>query len=143
MRWGPCLSPERYYELKTFQNGKSKTILLVGMPKNRKSIRKIPLPGFLLKLSNELKMYAENENCYILSDSEVPIDPRTYQKTFQKDPEKCPGKRPQISCDQAYFCNAGVGIGCRYQNAKRDIGSRERVYHPQYLCTLSYGTEKK
>ena len=70
--------------IKNFQQPANKSTLLVGMPKSRKSIRKIPLPGFLLKLANELEMYAENENYYVLSCSKNPIEPRTYQKLFKR-----------------------------------------------------------
>ncbi len=69
---------------KNFQHHVNKSILLVGMPKSKKSIRKIPLPVFLLKLSNKLKIYAKNEHCYVLSGSKTPIDPRTYQKLFKR-----------------------------------------------------------
>ncbi len=40
---------------KNFQQGGNKTALLVGMPKSHKSVRKIPLPDFLLKLANKFK----------------------------------------------------------------------------------------
>lgn len=69
---------------KNFHQHVNKSMLLVGMPKSKKSIRKIPLPVFLLKLANELKIYAENEHCYILSVSKNPLDPRTYQKLFKR-----------------------------------------------------------
>jgi integrase len=69
---------------KNFQCGGSKTILVVGMPKSQKSVRIIPLPDFLLEISNKMKMYAENENCYVLSGSTEPLDPRTYQKLFKR-----------------------------------------------------------
>lgn len=69
---------------KNFQQPANKSTLLVGMPKSRKSARKIPLPAFLLKLSNDLKMYTEDENCYALSGSKTPIEPRTYQKLYKR-----------------------------------------------------------
>ncbi|NLI12846.1 MAG: tyrosine-type recombinase/integrase [Peptococcaceae bacterium] len=70
--------------IKNIQQCENKTALLVGTPKSQKSVRKIPLPGFLLKLSDELKMYAKNENCYVLSGANTPIDPRTYQKLYKR-----------------------------------------------------------
>ncbi|MBN7773641.1 tyrosine-type recombinase/integrase [Clostridium aminobutyricum] len=69
---------------KNFQQEKNKTVLLVGTPKSHKSARKIPLPDFLLKLSEQFKLRVEEENCYILSGSSMPIDPRTYQKLYKK-----------------------------------------------------------
>ncbi|MCI2106983.1 MAG: site-specific integrase [Intestinimonas sp.] len=70
--------------IKNFQQGENKTRLLIGMPKSQNSIRKIPLPDFLLKLSVKLKMQAEDEDCYVLSGTKTPIDPRTYQKLYKK-----------------------------------------------------------
>jgi integrase len=69
---------------KNFLQDKNKTALLIGAPKSQKSVRKIPLPDFLLKLSDEWKLSTANENCYLLSDSQTPIDPRTYQKLYKK-----------------------------------------------------------
>ncbi len=59
---------------KNFQQEASKTTLLVGTPKSRNSLRKIPLPNFLLHLADNLRMGAEDESTYILSGSDVPMD---------------------------------------------------------------------
>ncbi len=69
---------------KNFQPDKDKTVLLVGTPKSRKSVRKIPLPDFLLKLSDVFKLHSATEDCYVLSGTNTPIDPRTYQKLYKK-----------------------------------------------------------
>lgn len=69
---------------KNFKQGENKTVLLVGAPKSNKSVRKIPLPEFILKHSMEFKTYYTNENCYVLSGTDTPIDPRTYQKLYKK-----------------------------------------------------------
>ncbi|MGE4485249.1 MAG: tyrosine-type recombinase/integrase [Oscillospiraceae bacterium] len=69
---------------KNFALGRNKTALLVGTPKSNKSVRKIPLPEFMLKHSVAFKTYNANENCYVLSGTDTPIDPRIYQKLFKK-----------------------------------------------------------
>ncbi|MBE6034511.1 MAG: site-specific integrase [Clostridiales bacterium] len=69
---------------KNFQEGGNKTVLLVGKPKSRKSIRKIPLPDFLLKILKEGKPHSVSENNYILSGTGIPMDPRTYQKLYKR-----------------------------------------------------------
>jgi len=69
---------------KNFQPSEAKTSLLISMPKSQNSIRKIPLPGFILKMSGESRIHKQGENCYILSGSDTPLDPRTYQKLFKK-----------------------------------------------------------
>ncbi len=70
--------------VKTFHTEGCKTTLSIGTPKSRKSVRKIPIPDFLLKRINENKANCKNENHYIFSGKEVPIDPRSYQKLFKK-----------------------------------------------------------
>lgn len=69
--------------VKNFNGTGEKTSLTVGTPKSAHSIRKIPLPGFLLNLARKFRMDSSNENCFVLSDDEVPFDPRKYQKLFQ------------------------------------------------------------
>lgn len=72
---------------KNFKKGENKTVLLVGTPKSNKSIRKIPLPDFILKYYAKYKTYninEFNENNYILSKSGTPVDPRTIEKLYKK-----------------------------------------------------------
>lgn len=70
--------------VKNFKQEDSKTKLIVGTPKSGKSIRKIPLPDFMLKHSGELKKYCIDENSYILSRKDTPTDPRSYQKLYKR-----------------------------------------------------------
>lgn len=70
--------------IKNFDGGSSKTLLHIDAPKSLKSVRKIPVPEFLIKLSQDLKNGGHTEKDYLLSGTEVPIDPRTYQKLFKK-----------------------------------------------------------
>jgi len=69
---------------KNFTQARGKSALLIGMPKSRKSVRKIPLPAFLTELSKDLRMRTENEACYVLSGTRTPIEPRTYQKLYKR-----------------------------------------------------------
>jgi len=69
---------------KSFQQENKKTMLLVGSPKSPKSMRKIPLPDFLIAMSHEREMESMNENCYVLTGTDTPLDPRTYQKLFKR-----------------------------------------------------------
>jgi integrase len=60
-----------------------KTVLFVGSPKSRKSLRKIPLPGFLLNMLKEGSTQSA-EDYYILSRSQKPYDPRRFQKLYKR-----------------------------------------------------------
>lgn len=70
--------------VKNFENSKSKTILIESTPKSHNSIRNIPIPCFLVEALNEQKSYAKNEKDYVVSESQTPLDPRTYQRFFKK-----------------------------------------------------------
>lgn len=69
---------------KNFGQEGSKTILHIGTPKSRTSIRKIPLPASIIQQARALGCDQKSESCYILSDDKEPLDPRSYQKLFQK-----------------------------------------------------------
>lgn len=70
--------------IKNFNETKKKTVLFIGKPKSNHSVRKIPLPDFLLDLARELNMESSDESHFILTNTELPMDPRKYQKLFQK-----------------------------------------------------------
>lgn len=70
--------------VKIFNHGSKKTDLVVGTPKSRNSMRKIPVPNFLLKLVQQRNLYEGNESVYILSGKNTPIDPRKFQKLYKK-----------------------------------------------------------
>ncbi len=70
--------------VKNFEAEGSKTKLQIGSTKSRKSLRKIPLPEFLIKLAKESSNDIENQDYYILSGKSTPLDPRVYQKIFKR-----------------------------------------------------------
>lgn len=70
--------------VKNFHSTESKTILLVGTPKSKKAIRKIPLPIFFRNLYEDFQPNGINESCYLLSGTNKPPDPRTFQNLFKK-----------------------------------------------------------
>lgn len=61
-----------------------KTVLSVGTPKSETSLRKIPLPDFLLRLIEKNSPPAPEEGCYMLSGKAAPFDPRIYQRLYKK-----------------------------------------------------------
>jgi len=75
---------ETVNRIMNFEAGGKKTMLYVGTPKSASSVRTIPLPDFILKLADSLKPRAKNEEAFILTNSGVPIDPRTYQRLFKR-----------------------------------------------------------
>lgn len=61
-----------------------KTVLHVGTPKSETSLRKIPLPAFLLRLIEKYSLPFEEDDCYMLSGKAAPFDPRIYQRMYKK-----------------------------------------------------------
>ena len=59
---------------------KHKTCIIADSPKSRTSRRVIPIPRFLMKLLRESR---SNDNHYVLSNSEIVIEPRTLQRRFK------------------------------------------------------------
>jgi integrase len=58
-----------------------KTVLLEGPPKSRRSHRSIPLPA---ALTDKLRRRAKSADCYVLTGSSEPIEPRTLRARFSK-----------------------------------------------------------
>jgi len=70
--------------IKTFNPEKQKTALIVGTPKSQKSVRKIPLPAFLLRQLNQLESGTRERNNFIFSHNTIPADPRSYQRFYKQ-----------------------------------------------------------
>ena len=65
---------------------KSKTKIIIDIPKSTASIRTIPLPLILLKI---LQNFKANPNTYILTNTKKYIEPRTYQRHFKSYLSAC------------------------------------------------------
>ncbi len=61
--------------------GESSTKLVVTSPKSSSSVRKIPLPEFIIPLLSELKA---NNNCFLLSGTKSIVEPRVMQYRFKR-----------------------------------------------------------
>ena len=63
------------------ENGTSKTKLVITEPKSESSKRTIPIPACFISM---LEKHKTNDNCYLLSGKNKPIEPRTMQYRFAK-----------------------------------------------------------
>ena len=63
------------------QGGEKRTKLVITAPKSISSVREIPIPASLLPM---LRSFAGNADCYVLSGSKKPVEPRTMQYRFAK-----------------------------------------------------------
>jgi integrase len=69
--------------IQSFGDYRSKTVLVTGSPKSKRSFRCIPLPA---GLTDRLRSCAKEG--YVLSGSETPVEPRTLRARFAKLREK-------------------------------------------------------
>ena len=64
----------------------NKTSVVITSPKSKTSVREIPIPAFVMDI---LKRSRHSDNCYILSGTNRPVEPRTMQNRFKAVLKEC------------------------------------------------------
>ena len=65
----------------TSKNGNRKTKIVISSPKSTTSFRDIAIPDVLMKC---FEMFRNKDNCFILSGTDKPVEPRTMQYRYKK-----------------------------------------------------------
>ena len=105
-----------------FSQGKGKTSLLVGLPKSQKSMRKIPVPGFLLEIVSKRELALVRNNSYILTGTETPFDPRTYQKIYKRVLQKAGVKERKFHAIRHTFATRAMELGVDIKTLSEILG---------------------
>lgn len=108
--------------VKTFKQDSKKTELIVGTPKSRNSMRKIPVPEFLLKLVKQRNLWEENEDAFVLSGKETPIDPRIFQKLYKKLLKEANLRDRKFHAIRHTFATRGLELGVDIKTISEILG---------------------
>lgn len=97
------------------------TKIWIGTPKSKSSVRSIPLPDFLLPSIRELSKGVPPD-CFVLSKTFSPIDPRTYQYQFNRVLKICGIKKTKYHTLRHTFATNCVALGFDIKTLSEILG---------------------
>jgi integrase len=108
--------------IRSFEFEGNKTELHVGTPKSRKSIRKIPLPEFLLKLAAKSSLNKKDRNCFVFTGNDEPYNPRRFQKLFKRILKDCQVSDRKFHAIRHTFATRALELGVDIKTVSELLG---------------------
>lgn len=125
LRWGD-IPAGRYiiYIRRTLQRlpsreGSAKTALVFDTPKSASSARSVPVPASLRSRLDELR---RGDDCYILTGSESPMEPRRFQSRFKAALRAAGVQDINFHALRHTFATNCVSLGCDAATLARILG---------------------
>lgn len=112
-----------------------KTILIASTPKSESSMRTIPIPEFLISI---LKEFKQNDNYYILSESEKIYDLRLLESCFERTLKICNIRYLKFHTLRHSFATSSIEAGIDIKTLSEILGHASveitlKLYvHPTY-----------
>jgi integrase len=97
------------------------TKLTTCRPKTTNSFRVIPMSHVLLRLARPVKRIA-NDDHYILTNSDIPMEPRTYRRYFTRMLEKLNIPKIRFHGLRHSFATLCIESGCNYKTVSAILG---------------------
>lgn len=109
---------ERIYII---EGEKKHTELVINTPKTKNSCREIPMNKELLGMLRPLKKVV-NDDYYILTNDERPIEPRTYRNYYKRLMEKLDIPKLKYHGLRHSFATRCIEVGCDYKTVSVLLG---------------------
>ena len=109
---------ERIYII---EGEKKHTELVINTPKTKNSCREIPMNKELLGMLKPLKKVV-NDDYYILTNDERPIEPRTYRNYYKRLMEKLDIPKLKYHGLRHSFATRCIEVGCDYETVSVLLG---------------------
>lgn len=109
----------------------AKTVIMISEPKSVSSKRQIPLPFPLVAI---LRRYVTGDNCFLLSGTEKPVEPRTVQYWFSKCAKKLNLSHSNFHCLRHTFATKCIEVGFDVKTLSEILGhSRVEITLNKYV----------